>query len=116
MGLTHANGRPGSFCFGQWPFPVLRPPGVDTNVDRVKTFLAAHSGQFYCHGCLAIEVVPGLSKLYVNQLTRRLRNVKPYRSGQVVCFRCGKVRQCIAYGPRRADDPFQRPPKNGNPS
>ncbi len=89
---------------------------MDTNVDRVKTFLAAHSGQFYCSGCLRIEIVPGLSKIYVNQLTRRLRNVKPYRSGKMVCFRCGKVRECIAYGSRHADDSFQRPPKNGDPS
>ncbi len=66
---------------------------VDTNVDRVKTFLAAHPGQFCCNGCLSIEVGLGLSKIYVNQLTRRLRDVKPYRSGRVVCFRCGKVRE-----------------------
>ena len=64
---------------------------MDTNVDRVKTFLAAHSGQCYCSGCLRIEIVPGLSKIYINQLRRRLRNVKPYRSGKMVCFRCGKA-------------------------
>ena len=70
---------------------------MDTNADRVKTFLAAHPDQFYCAACLSIEVVPGLSKIYVNQLTRALRDVKPYRRG-VVCVRCVKVRKCIAYG------------------
>ena len=80
---------------------------MDTNVDRVKTFLAAHSGQCYCSGCLRIEIVPGLSKIYVNQLRRQLRNVKPYRSGKMVCFRCGKVRECIAYGSRSGGGRFK---------
>ena len=74
------------------------PHSVDTNVDRVKTFLAAHPGTFYCNACLSIEVVPGLSKWYVNQLTRRLHDVKPYRRGKLVCVRCGEVHECIAYG------------------
>ena len=71
---------------------------VDTNVDLVTTFLAAHPDQFYCAACLSIEVVPGLSEIYVNQLTRALRDVKPYRRGKVVCVRCVKVRKCTAYG------------------
>ncbi len=91
------------------------PHSVDTNVDRVKTFLAAHPGTFYCTACLSIEVVPGLSKWYVNQLTRRLHDVKPYRRGTTVCFSCGEVRQCIACGSRHAG-PSKGPPKNGNPS
>ena len=74
---------------------------VDTNVERVKTFLAAHPGTFYCNACLSVEIVPGLSKWYVNQLTRRLHDVKPYRRGTVVCVSCDEVRECIAYGLRR---------------
>ncbi len=71
---------------------------VDNSADRVKTFLAAHPGRFYCNGCLRIEAVPSLKRSYVNQLARALRDVKPYRSGRVSCFSCGELRQCIAYG------------------
>ena len=82
----------------KWPPPVLRPHSVDTNADRVTTFLAAHPGQFFCNECLSIEVVPRLNRIQVNNLTRPLRHVKPYRKGTVVCARCGEVRECIAYG------------------
>ncbi len=74
---------------------------VDTNTNRVTTFLAAHPGQFYCNGCLHIEAVPGLNRPQVARLTRRLCDVKPYRWGKVVCVSCGAVRECIAYGLRR---------------
>ena len=70
---------------------------VDTNTDRVATFLAAHPGQFYCNACLRIEV-PVPKPIKVNQLIRALHGVNPYRSGRVVCFSCGEVRECIAYG------------------
>ena len=70
---------------------------VDNSADRVKTFLAAHPGLFYCNGCLRIEV-PVPKPIQVNQLTRALHGVNPYRSGRVVCFSCGEVRECIAYG------------------
>ena len=74
---------------------------MDTNVDRVKTFLAAHPGTFFCNACLGIEAVPGLNRLQVNRLTRPLRDARPYRWGKVVCVSCGEVRECIAYGLRR---------------
>ena len=70
---------------------------VDTNTDRVATFLAAHPGQFYCNGCLSVEV-PVRRPIQVNQLTRALHGVKPYRSGRAVCVSCGEVRECIPYG------------------
>jgi hypothetical protein len=76
---------------------------VDTNTNRVATFLAAHPGQFYCNGCLRIEV-PVPKPIQVNQLTRALHGVKPYRSGRVVvCVSCDEVRECIAYGLRLDD-------------
>ena len=70
---------------------------VDTNTDRVTTFLAAHPGTFFCNACLSIEV-PVPKPIKVNQLIRALHGVNPYRSGRVVCFSCGEVRECIAYG------------------
>ena len=70
---------------------------VDTNTDRVTTFLAAHPGTFFCNACLRIEV-PVPKPIKVNQLIRALHGVTPYRSGRVVCFSCGEVRECIAYG------------------
>ena len=70
---------------------------MDTNVDRVTTFFAAHPGRFYCHGCLRIEV-PVPRSVDVSQLTRALHCVTPYRRGRVSCFSCGEVRECIAYG------------------
>ena len=70
---------------------------VDINPDRVTTFLAVHPGQFFCNECL-IEAVPGLNRPQVTRLTRRLRDVKRYRWGKVVCVNCGEVRECIAYG------------------
>ena len=73
---------------------------VDTNVDRVTTFLAAHPGQFYCNACLSIEV-PVADDIEFNRLTGPLHGVKPYRSGRVVCVSCGEVRECIAYGLQR---------------
>ena len=42
--------------------------------------------------------VPVPNDIEVNRLTGPLHGVKPYRHGRVVCFRCGKVRECIAYG------------------
>ena len=68
------------------------------NADRIKTFLGAHPGQFYCDACLSIEAAPGLNRIQVNNLTRPLRHVTPYRKGTVVCARCGQVHECIAYG------------------
>ena len=90
---------------------------MDTNADRdrVKTFFAAHPGQFFCNACLNIEAVPGLNMTQVNYLTRPFRTVKPYRNGRVVCVSCGEVRECIAYGLRPPGDRFQSPPKHGNP-
>ena len=80
---------------------------MGTNTDRVTTFLAAHPGQFYCNGCLRIEV-PVPKPIQVNQLTRALHGVKPYRSGRVVvCVSCDEVRECIAYGLRL--DELSRP-------
>ena len=69
--------------------------------NRIRTFLAAHPGQFYCTGCLRVEAVPSLNATQVNHLTRPLRHVKPYRKGTVVCISCDEVRECIAYGLRR---------------
>ncbi len=75
----------------------FRATNVDTKTDRVTTFLAAHAGTFFCNACLSIEVqVP--KPIKVNQLIRALHGVNPYRSGRVVCFSCGEVRECIAYG------------------
>ncbi len=74
---------------------------MDTNADRIKTFLAAHPGQFYCDWCLSIEAVPALKRIQVNNLTCPLRDIKPYRRGTVVCISCNEVRECIAYGLRR---------------
>ncbi len=74
---------------------------MDTNTNRVTTFLAAHPGQFFCHACLIIEAVPSLNMNQVNNVTRPLRTVKPYRSGRMVCVSCNEVRECIAYGLRR---------------
>ncbi len=89
---------------------------VDTNTNRVTTFLAAHPGQFFCNACLSIEVVPGLNITQVNYLTRRLHDVKPYRRGKLVCVSCGEVRECIAYGLRHARRSVPEPPKDGNQS
>ena len=89
---------------------------MDNNADRVTTFLAAHPGQFYCNECLSIEADPGLNKTQVNRLTHLLRDTTPYRKGEMVCVSCDQVRECIAHGSPRADDPFQSPPKHGNPS
>ena len=71
---------------------------VDTNADRVKTFLAARPGQFYCNECLSIEAVPGLNRTQVSRLIHPLREVRPYRRGRVVCVSCDQVSECIAYG------------------
>ena len=98
---------------GHLPFPATN---VDNNADRVTTFFAAHPGQFYCNECLSIEAVPGLNKTQVNRLTHLLRDATPYRKGEMVCVSCDQVRACIAHGSPRADDPFQSPPKHGNPS
>ena len=121
---SHATGRVRGWlaseqAFRSWPVPLgcgrrdgpalsLRSvahlpfwaTNVDTNTDRVTTFLAAHPGQFYCNGCLSVEV-PVPKPIQVNQLTRALHGVKPYRSGRVVCVSCGEVRECIAYGLQR---------------
>ena len=71
---------------------------VDNSADRVKTFLAAHPGQFYCSGCLSVEAVPGLSRGQVNRLLLPFRDVKPYRRGKVMCVGCDQELECIAYG------------------
>ena len=70
---------------------------MDTNADRVTTFLAAHAGTFFCNACLSIEV-PVPKPIKVNQLIRALHGVTPYRSERVVCFSCGEVRESIACG------------------
>jgi hypothetical protein len=90
---------------------------MDTNADRdrVKTFLAAHPGQFFCHACLIIEAVPSLNITQVTTVMRPLRNVTPYRRGKVMCVSCDQDRECIAYGLRPPGDRFQSPPKHGNP-
>ena len=49
---------------------------------------------------VSIEV-PVPKPIKVNQLIRALHGVTPYRSGRVVCFSCGEVRECIAHGLRR---------------
>ena len=72
-------------------------------------------GTFFCNECLSIEAVPDLIRIQVTRLTHSLHDAKPYRGGQVVCFSCGEVRQCIACGSRHAG-PSKGPPKNGNPS
>ena len=95
--------EPGAATARQFPLrSVARLPfwgaNVDTNAYRVTTFLAAHPGQFYCDACLSIEAVPGLNRIQINNLTRPLRHVTPYRKGTVVCARCGEVHECVAYG------------------
>ena len=50
------------------------------------------------------------------RLTRRLRDVKPYRWGMVVCVSCGEGRECIAYGSRHARRSVPEPPKDENQS
>jgi len=77
---------------------VTRFATMDNNADRIKTFLAAHPGQFYCNKCLNIEAVPGLNRTQVSRLTRSLRDATPYRKGEMVCISCNEVRECIAYG------------------
>ena len=67
------------------------------NADRVKQFLIDRSGQFYYNRCLSDEV-PVLNTAQVNQITRPLRGVKPYRSGKMICVRCSGERECVAYG------------------
>ena len=67
------------------------------DADRIETFLTDHSGRFYCNRCLSEEVL-GLSTGKVNQITRRLRDVPPYRQGKMICTRCRLDRGCVAYG------------------
>ena len=67
------------------------------NADRVKQFLIDHPSQFYCDQCLS-EEIPVLNAVQVNQITRPLRGVKPYRNGKMICVRCGGDRECVAYG------------------
>ena len=85
------------------PFWATR---VDTNADRVTTFLAAHPGQFFCNACLSLEAVPSLNMTQVNHVTHPLRNVTPYRQGKVMCVSCDQDRECIAYGLRPPGDRF----------
>ena len=62
----------------------------------VKEFLATHPGLFYCNRCLGEEA--GVTNTaQVNQLTRPLKGIKPYRVGSMTCNKCNKVRECIAY-------------------
>ncbi len=68
-----------------------------SHTDRVKQFLTTHPGRFYCNRCLG-NAVGALTIFQVRQITRLLRGVRPYRSGKMICVRCGNDRECIAYG------------------
>ena len=51
---------------------------------------------FYCSSCLSqLLAIPNQTQL--NQITRPLRNVKPYRAGKVSCSHCGHDRECISF-------------------
>ena len=66
------------------------------NADRVKKFLADNPGKFFCNSCISDKA--GITNpVQVNQLTRPLRGVKPYRSGSTMCSGCGETRECIAF-------------------
>ena len=66
------------------------------NADKLKAFLNARPSQFFCNRCLS-EQVPVDNQVQVNQLTRPLRGIAPYRSGKVMCSSCNRDRECIAY-------------------
>ena len=66
--------------------------------DLIETFLANHAGRFYCNRCLSDELLV-FSATQVDQITRRLRSIPPYRHGTMICTRCRTDRLCIAYGP-----------------
>ena len=69
---------------------------VVDNADRIKQFLVDHSGTFFCNRCLSVEAGV-LNPVQVNQLTRPLRGLRPYRTGRVICSVCGEERACISY-------------------
>ena len=62
----------------------------------MKQFLVDRPGQFFCNRCLNGEAGT-TTAAQVTSLTRPLRGVKPFRSGQVSCSRCNDYRECIAY-------------------
>jgi hypothetical protein len=67
------------------------------NAERVKVFLAERKGRFFCNRCLG-ETLYIHNSAQLNQATRPLRGVKPYRNGKVICHSCGQDRECIAHG------------------
>jgi hypothetical protein len=66
------------------------------NAAIVKKFLADNRGRFFCNQCIS-QLAGITNPNQVNQLTRPLRDVKPYRGGTLICSTCGKERECIAY-------------------
>jgi hypothetical protein len=82
------------------------------NTDRVKTFLTAHPGRFFCNRCLN-EAIFLLGLHQVSHVTKPLRVVIPYRHGKMICTRCRGDRECTAYGQEPAlpesVDPVQHP-------
>ena len=66
------------------------------NASLVKDFLLKNQGQFFCNSCISDKT--GITPPnQVNQLTRPLRGVKPYRSGFMTCSVCRQTRECISF-------------------
>jgi hypothetical protein len=70
---------------------------VMDNAQKVKDFLAANPGRFFCNRCLSDSLYLS-NPTQVNQLTRPLRGIAPYRSGKMICHYCHQDRECIAHG------------------
>ena len=67
------------------------------NADDIKAFLLRNRGSYFCDGCLSNRT--GIEPAnQVNQLTRPLRGVPPYRFGDsVICSECRQERKCIRH-------------------
>ncbi len=99
---VHANSAIHPTCLPADPVAILtsadRVPTLSAvdNADQLKAFLASHKGKFYCNRCLSKEV--GIKNpVQVNQLTRPLRGLKPYRHGKITCHGCHEYRHCISH-------------------
>ena len=100
--VVDANSATHPTCLPADPVATLtssaRVPSLSRvdHADRLKAFLASHKGKFYCNRCLSKEV--GIKNpVQVNQLTRPLRGLKPYRHGKITCHECYKYRHCISH-------------------